>query len=1220
MEDPKPESKREEMPGYVLAIRSVSARTWVLVLALVLISTVLAVLAVRFETLRRIALAVENDNVQLIDQVDRAHGEIIGAMLVQGLIDPRIKQVLSGEHPPDEVLYDAFAAVIRHFEVDNMQLVGRDGIVVAYVDKDGSHHSVGSDRNVRPFVARTLEGFTSRDPVIGRTSGRRGIYLAAPVHAEASQDSAILGSVVVRTGLEAVDRVLQEHADPVLLLSPEGLIYASNRAEWQLKLVEPLVAEEIDALRESQQFGRLVSSGLPDVVSIRLERNFALVEGERYSISIQALDWADSAEPWRLVLLRERGFLVEWGPALVVAAAICLFSATALLIWLRRESWRLQAEQVRAARDAEVLAVTEASHARLLQMSESLPCAIFQYLVPKDAGIEPRFLFVAEPVHEILGLTPFQLLTDWRCHLRQIDRMDRWLFARALIRARRERTPFTVDFRIGLANRLRWIRMSARQLADPRGTLWTGYWLDVSDEVAHREDLLARERQLGHLLESAPGAVMVASDEGTVLFYNQHAKELFALPAANVFDLYVDPAERLALLEALKREDRVTRDEVLMRRTDGDTLWARVSLSRGTFGGQPNVVFGWAEDITERRQAAETMRRAKEAAEASAAARSAFLANMSHEIRTPMNAIIGLAHLALQTALTVKQRDYIEKVHRAAKGLLGIINDILDFSKFDAGKLVLERADFDLRDTLDSVIALTREMASSKGLQFEFELDDDVPQWLSGDALRLNQVLTNLISNAVKFTDNGMVKVHCSAQRSNRTEVMLVFVVTDTGIGMSADQTTRIFEPFSQADETTTRRFGGTGLGLSISKRLVEAAGGTLALESRLGEGSCFRFTWPCALAADQRSDPGPVESKILPVLSGLRVLLVEDNQINQLVAVELMQSVGVEVDVADNGQKALEKLHAKPDGYDLVLMDLQMPVMDGHEATRRIRADGRWSMLPVIAMTAHVMVEERQRCLEEGMNDHVGKPIEPNDLYRTLAVWGGRPEAAMVRAEGGTRPGVSMGSSETGASWLSRLAVALPALDLDAALRRVRGDQALYASLLARYVADQHDIVERFEAAMRSNEGAVAMRLAHGFKGMSATLGLTALADLAAPLERFEPGSCAWRENLSALQKALEPVLATLKIHLPSPSAPASCPAQTDRHASLQRLMDLLGAMDAEACECLDELAPWLSTELGEAEWRALQRSMRDFDFDRALAVLQRNSLTGAVSGMAAN
>lgn len=383
------------------------------------------------------------------------------------------------------------------------------------------------------------------------------------------------------------------------------------------------------------------------------------------------------------------------------------------------------------------------------------------------------------------------------------------------------------------------------------------------------------------------------------------------------------------------------------------------------------------------------LRQAKEMAEAGTRAKGEFLARMSHEIRTPMNAILGLLYLCLQTELTSVQSGYVDKARQSAQNLLGIINDILDFSKIEAQKLDIFHMPFSMKTVLDNVKAVVQVKAQEKNIELQWHIAPDVPQHLLGDALRLHQVLVNLCGNAIKFTDSGSVSTKISRYCTQGEDFVRV-AVSDTGLGLTQEEQSQLFVPFSQMDGSITRRHGGTGLGLVISKQLVELMGGSIGVSSEKNVGSVFYFTLPCVAAqVEQSSSPQkPVGPAILPhSLDGYRVLLVEDNEINQLVAEQVLQQAGMEVIIACNGAEACTL--AEQEFFDVILMDVQMPVMDGLEATRRIRAQARTRLHPpIIAMTANAMNSDRERSLQAGMNDHITKPFEPDSLVRVLKKW----------------------------------------------------------------------------------------------------------------------------------------------------------------------------------------------------------------------------------------
>ena len=418
---------------------------------------------------------------------------------------------------------------------------------------------------------------------------------------------------------------------------------------------------------------------------------------------------------------------------------------------------------------------------------------------------------------------------------------------------------------------------------------------------------------------------------------------------------------------------------------------------------QLEKLYGTVQDINQRKLVERELRDAKKVAEESGKIKEQFLANMSHEIRTPMNAITGFTKLLLQSQanFTSEQQRYINFIHNAGENLLVIINDILDFSKIEAGKLVLEHVDFYLQDVVDNVLGLFKGMASKKNVIIFEVIDEEVPLHLKGDPVRLNQVLMNLISNAIKFTEKGHIKLEVSSLRQSGTKVLLRFTVEDTGIGISEDTLKRVFDSFTQASSDTTRKFGGTGLGLTIAKKIVALQKGEINVRSKLGKGTVFITDLPFKKgAADvpKASMEGISKQKatIPDYPRHLKVLMAEDNVMNQELSIAIFKDIGWALDIANNGLVALEKLQASK--YDIVLMDIQMPIMDGYEATLQIRnkLQAPLSEIPIMAITAHALNSEINKCLAAGMNDYISKPFKTSDLISKVC--------ALVSGKGGAR------------------------------------------------------------------------------------------------------------------------------------------------------------------------------------------------------------------------
>ena len=555
----------------------------------------------------------------------------------------------------------------------------------------------------------------------------------------------------------------------------------------------------------------------------------------------------------------------------------------------------------------------------------------------------------------------------------------------------------------------------------------------------------------------------------------------------------------------------------------GGALWGIVRL-RGYTLAQRNLQL--------QREVARQTQALSEASQA----KSEFLATMSHEIRTPMNAVIGMTQLALQTSLTAQQRDYLFKTKSAADSLLGIINDILDFSKIEAGKLAMGSEAFLLEEVFERTLQVIGGKAAEKGLAITLEMSPEVPPSLIGDPHRLGQVLTNLCSNAVKFTESGAdILVTISRVALEAERVTLLFSVKDSGIGMTAEQTRDLFQPFMQVDSSSSRRFGGTGLGLVICKHLVEMMGGRIWVESRPQEGSEFFFTATFLpdthhvqpegaarrIQGRLERDSGGLEPSRPDAPSqvrGSRVLLVEDNDFNRQVAKEFLAMMGVEVTVAVHGREAIELVHNQP--FDAVLMDLQMPVMNGYEATAELRGDPRFADLPILAFTAHAFLQERERCLAIGMNDFITKPIQPEDLLATLAKWvqvGQLPAEAAAQAEAAPAPVVD-----------------LPGITPGEGLAFATGNPDFLESLLRKFMTVKPGSADEIRAALASGDLEAGANLAHAMISTAGTIGAMDLCRSARTLqEALRAGQQeAYHPALSVFEQDLGIVIKGLKTH----------------------------------------------------------------------------------------
>ena len=613
--------------------------------------------------------------------------------------------------------------------------------------------------------------------------------------------------------------------------------------------------------------------------------------------------------------------------------------------------------------------------------------------------------------------------------------------------------------------------------------------------------------------------------------------------------------------------------------------------------------------IVTRHRAEVALAGAKEAAEGANRAKSAFLANMSHEIRTPMNAIVGLTHLLLRDSRDPGQADKLRKITDSADHLLSIINDILDISKIESGKFRFEQIDFDLDGVLGKAHALMAEAARSKGLAFSVDNDGLVHCILRGDPTRLRQALLNYLSNAIKFTERGSVTLNARVADSDATTVLIRFEVQDTGIGIAPEQQQRLFHSFEQADGSTTRRYGGTGLGLAITRRLAQLMGGEAGFESEPGVGSTFWFTARFAHCERHATVPVaqawppetvPAEVTLMQRYRGIRVLLAEDNPINQEVALDLLQEAGLAADLAHDGNEAVAM--AQRTAYDLILMDVQMPGMNGLDATRAIRKLPGRETTPILAMTASAFAEDREACLAAGMNDHVGKPVDPGALFAAMLKWLPPPAAAAPPPEPLPPPQAQDGE-------LKAQVAAIPGLDAARGLKSVRGRLDNYLRLLRKYVENHDGDMALVRERLAAGDLGEAARLTHSLKGVAATLGVVGVLErakaLEAALREREPVGDT-EQFIAALETEQEAFAAAVRA-LPEASVTAA-PVEVDRD-EVKRVVTaieaLLTADDMAVNNLMRSAEPLLYAAFGAAATE-LGRCIEAFDYPHALTVLR--------------
>ncbi len=756
--------------------------------------------------------------------------------------------------------------------------------------------------------------------------------------------------------------------------------------------------------------------------------------------------------------------------------------------------------------------------------------------------------------------------------------------------------------------------------------IWFGQWngadcifsiskdLSAQQEAQQRFEQLFRRNPALLAISSLPDRRLYDVNDAFVKMLGYSKDEVIGKTIAEL-GLYQDPSQFENVNDLIRTQGQITDREINIRRRDGDVLNGLLSGEIISTQGR-QYFLALLIDITARkkaereliktnRQLEETMALSKQmAAEANAAnqAKSEFLANMSHEIRTPMNAVIGLSKLLLETNLDNHQRDYLNKINASSRMLLGIINDILDFSKIEAGKLDLEYHSFRLDELVNQMKSLFSSPAADKGLKLFFTVSPDIPRTLVGDSLRLGQVFSNLLGNAIKFSEQGDIELKVTRLDGNDGQVRVRFEIKDTGIGLTEAQRNKLFKAFSQADTSTTRKFGGTGLGLAISSRLVERMGGTLNVESKQGKGSTFFFEIFLRIAPSEKNGAklkiksttgaqpatkGKMTTKI-PRFPTSSILLVEDNILNQELAKRWLSKTGAKITVAANGEEAVKMVNER--FFDLVLMDLQMPVMDGFEATRRIR--DKHTKTPILALSAAVMESDRRMALSAGMNGHISKPIDENELYKTLAQW-------LQDQDAETPDQKEVSTMSAGQE------IFIDGFDFEHGLRLSDGDFVFYHRLLQHFkdqlAADFSTLADRLPNIYDKD----VPRMIHTLKGISGTVGHTRLSAITMNIDRaFTEGNKITQEMQLEFKQAINEAKEQLST-LPSPPAFSQQLNTENARAMLITLLTTLRNSELVEEDLLTSVADFLDTRLGYQASKDLKKHVYNFDYDSAVVAL---------------
>ena len=994
--------------------------------------------------------------------------------------------------------------------------------------------------------------------------------------------------------------------------------------------------------------------------------------------------WMLGDRQWAMTLAATPTFLAQQRPWLAWAVGVFgLFFAALLQVHLlgmtgsdaviRRNNAALTAAQRQLSElnshlEAQVAARTQEAEAAIrrldtiaLELTENIPVGTYtMVLAPGDSL--GRFSFMSRRFLELTGLKRETAEKDplqaFACV--HPDDYDTWLQKNA--EAFGNRQPFFGQTRIIVHGQVRWITAESIPRALPDGTMiWEGVLIDVTDRVLAQHRLEESEARLRRILDNIPVPVAIydTAEPQQILFVNKAFVQTFGYTLDDIPTLtdwaeraYPHPDERRVIMEGWNvaasqaRRDRTPIESADYRIVRKDGQERDVVINAVPLDEVLVVAF---LDLTERKQAELSLLEAKQHAERLERVKSEFLANMSHEIRTPLNGVLGLAQLLEREPLKDSQQVMVQRIQSAGRSLLGIINDILDFSKIESGRMTVEWHPFDLGQSLTKLDGLMSPSSEAKGLALRMPLIPDDLRVLQGDALRLEQVLMNLLSNAIKFTEKGQVTVSVAAMPVADRSRRVRFEIRDMGNGIPPERLGDLFTPFTQGEAGITRQFGGTGLGLSIAKRLVQLMGGTIGVESEVGKGSLFWFELPFGVVEPAEMLPVkalPTRERMHRRLQGLHCLVVDDSAMNRGVVEQILTMEGATVETADDGRAAVDRLRQHPDRFDAVLMDVQMPVMDGLTATRLIRNELHLPDLPVIALTAGVLPEQREAAHDAGVTDFLAKPLDLEELTVCLLKWAGRaaqparsnpeteatgeiaapsgPATKRRQAEPAADVRVTTAAHHSGAD-PSRVDAVTPdfpdiaGIDRQRAARTLGGNRAFFLRLLRDFADEYAGFAERVRAELaEAGDRETAARRLHTLRGNAGNIGAMGLMQAAGELEH------AVRHGEVDIDERLESLSAQI-IALNAASSPwrtlneEAEPEAGSESASSDWDADRFAALCAAlrnnqfgARRLFEELQPALRRELGDDAIAAVAEAVRALRYREALERLQALPVNG--------